>query len=551
MPTCRLILPLLPLLFAGVACAQPPDEVASDSAAVRTGSSIRIPGTDQLPPGVDPNGSYAPSRAIAVLDRVARMTADERAVVVRADGMVASHAPDGRVSVDELAQLAAPDFIFVLTPAEKAALTRVWRFMKAPRVTTTNPTTVPQRLKPFSLADARAVLKPGTPLVRPTERTKFTLDEIQAKFGESSRTVAARIENGLDDDSDPSTMSIADLDRAHASPAFTSGEHAVMVSLRRQLVALAKDEADTALAHTSKGLGAELHDLPEPIPAFENVLLSESLALRAEVGRVTHIFERRRRENQSGAPLTLTIDLEQGYTYWLRVPTENQLVTLDPVTENETGAIAESDQAVGFQPGTDTLVELWRDGEPQARARVPRADVPGSVSTDLHDTYGYALFARTQDGGEKALGRELGSANLSLGVRTSSYTFVTSPSSRSEDFTSYSVLNPEVPVLQGQYDLTLPDGRGTMRVAVYPTADISSRGLPRHAVLVSFGQPMTGVAAGSVLAAVPANLGERTTPTNLGTIASVSAFAPDRITLSEQGHNDVTLMLSDTARTAW
>src|SRR5262245_39239652 len=112
--------------------------------------------------------------------------------------MIASSPADGRVSVDELAQLAGPDFIIVLSSAEKAALETVWRFMKAAPTTTVAPIELRAGMEPFTMAGSVRFERPEpTTIVRPAERTRFEITEIGPTLGWQSQEDAHRIQYGF------------------------------------------------------------------------------------------------------------------------------------------------------------------------------------------------------------------------------------------------------------------------------------------------------------------------------------------------------------------
>jgi hypothetical protein len=133
-----------------------------------------------------------------------------------------------------------------------------------------------------------------------------------------------------------------------------------------------------------------------------------------------------------------------------------------------------------------------------------------------------------------------------------------------EDRINWSWLHPEKPLETGRYEFVLPDGRGTMRVDVYPAVvgDSWVVSVDRRPVLVSFSQDMHGVPAGKRLAAMPAAHGQRlTTPTlpgpgSSGTAvmigdARVGTFTPERVFVFEDGIQLGEFVLDKASRTGW
>lgn len=358
------------------------EAAATDAASVRNGSSIRMP-DGAIPPGVDPNGTYAPARSIAMLLAVGKLTADERAVVERADQMVGAHATkDGRVSVDELALLAAPEHIVVLSPAERAALESVWRVMKAPAVRRVESITLPSSIASLTAVPPRPTFRPPTDRVRPPPRTRFRIDE--SLVGDARET-AVRVEYGFDVDGDDATIDLADIDAALLSPAFTAGELELMKTLRRRLADAAETEADQARDATPKTMAAELELPPDgdANASVASVPVGEGLVYRVQ--RVTN-YRDERRKSVTFPLLDIGFAAEQVFSY---------AAEADGFVVVELG---DESVAAHVTPATDNTFELWAEGAPRARVFAPASPaLQGAVVTPLAQYIGFRYRAGERD----------------------------------------------------------------------------------------------------------------------------------------------------------
>jgi hypothetical protein len=548
----RFFIACLPALALSTACTQSPEEDQGSSSDLRTGGSIVIPGTSTVPPGVDPNQLYADSRSIKILDSVGQLTADERAVLVRADGMVASAPADGRVSVDELAQLAAPNFVVILTPGEKVALRTVWRVMKAPKETSVHGLDVTPKTARFTLASVNVIHGEPTVIPHPAPRTSFGLTELD-QYGQEP--LGERIEKGFDSDSNSSTISIADLDAASHSGAFTPDEISTMTWLKNTLVAFAANEAQQVSDNTPKTLRTEIHELPYPAEgASDDITLSDSAGLHAGIYRGTYIAEDRSRPTDGSGPLAVKLSIHQDWGYSVRSP-DRSVVELDPRTGSDSTFVAGPGQGLPFDPLSETLVELWQGGEAQARVRIPvGSGLPSSYDFDLRDYYGYALYARTADGSEVALWDHVYSEYQSGNSLYATYRFDTTTDSSYEPGYYLTTLHPELRIAAtpGRYLLDLPYG-SQLQVDVGPVDPFASVGdsVDRRPVLVSFPSGTEDFPAGVVAAAVPSGAGERTAVRGRTTVKIGIGGDGDKIVIEQPGDPLVTVRLEATSLKAW
>jgi len=457
------------LVFFGAGCDGRDDSVQDDSSPIRSGSSIVIPGTDTVPPGVDPNETYTRSRSISILNLVARLSTDEKAVIDRADGMIASTPADGRVSLEELAQLAAPSFMAVLSAGEKAAMSTVWRFMRAPKLRRVT-MTLPPELSPFGDGDFRAVRPTATKLVRPAERTRFSLNEPALSDG---RAAAQRIEYGFNADGDANTIDIADIDGAILSPAFTSDERSSFQGLRAKLQQVARAEADAVRDATPQTMTApELHG---PSAGSVSARIDADGAWSVDARR-EHRYEEYRSRDWSAASnpwMYPTLTSVEEYSYGASASGAGVLIGMNPQTELESG---DPRSSIPVDPAQGAMLEVWSDGEPSARLKVEaNGSLPTATSRDLSAYLDHGIV--TPKGALKAYAVEEHCTPYHLDARLV-YASREPAQAIRLDYSDWTTLHPEATAITqsgdkrgaGHYEFALGGDYGTVRVDVYPSA---------------------------------------------------------------------------------
>jgi hypothetical protein len=511
MPRLRIVFTSMLVTASSIGCMN--EAIVGDEpeiefdAQTRAGTTIFIPGTTTTPAGVDPKKTYTPSRSLRTLDVAARLTPEERAVLWRADGMIKSQPADSRVSIEELAQLGAPSFQQVLTPAERAAYAGAWRVMVAPAITAMPPIRRPAELVQFDTRNVRVTRSAGTELVRPEPRTRFSLIE------SGDHALAQRIQYGYDDDGDPLTISLDDLDAAAKNKAYTPAEVAGMKAMIERLRALADGEADRARDATPRSLLADVRGFPLPGTR-------RAVALRLPELEVHTVEELTYRESRvrRGPGTTIADDdffeyklqALQTWTYTIKPTAGYQIVHLEPYKQVDLGPTTEP----VIDPTKTWAYEIWKDGAPIKRLRLTAhrtspefvtertLDISQFRGHDLHaanDGEEWPLVGLLIDGHAPSVEATQRWTTRELRVSPSAYwrTSIEPPTTRGmedgyarliTESNERALLSPErqLRVAPGVYSFEVA-GTGTIQITVYPQgaviATVPERPAPQILVL--------------------------------------------------------------------
>lgn len=222
----------LTLSLAGTALAsttlgcasQDPDFELRESAAVerQDGSAFNSSFTDATK-------TYLSKRRLDTLTQINALSGASLALAKRVDGIIASQPANGYLSTAELLQIEQPGFINYLLAAEKAELPTLWGLLE-----TTSETPAVFKLRPTQTSDFKeAIVDPGDNLPAPAP---FLIAQLPRPEWQS---IAERLQLGSDEDGDATTVSIADLDGAIASPGpFLPEEQSWLKAIRDYLLSM-------------------------------------------------------------------------------------------------------------------------------------------------------------------------------------------------------------------------------------------------------------------------------------------------------------------------
>lgn len=176
----------------------------------------------------DATKTYLSKRAIYSLKKLNAFSNPSLALAKRVDGIIASQPANGLLSTAELLTMEQPENFKYLLAAEKAELPTLWAFLE-----TTSEVPAVLSARPTQSWDFKeAIVEPGTSLPAPLPYPIANLPEATWKV------VAGRLQLGNDEDANPATVSLADLDAAIAAPGpFTPDELGWLIAVRDYLLA--------------------------------------------------------------------------------------------------------------------------------------------------------------------------------------------------------------------------------------------------------------------------------------------------------------------------
>lgn len=341
-------------LLANASCAPAKDEPAESAESMLAESSAPRSGATIDSPSVDRAKRYWGARSLRVLREVSALTAVEESVARRADGINANTPANGSLGVDELARLESPEHSSSLFPEERAAIATLWRLLEIADVPPTNVT--PAQLTP-------------------SER----VSKLTTRIAATSPT-ARRVQLTCNDDSDPTTLSSADVACAYADRgSFTPTEI-------RELGALVR-----AIAQAS----------PAPERAVSTMAATTTTVVHAN-GGVKVVLELTTEilgEWRMTQPFVLPG--VRGAARLLVEPagdTSLALVRLDPRTGAE--RVITAGDVLGLTTGA--RVEVWSAGRRVAEIDLVRAagvqPIPFGAMVDIGGRRSFLSFDRRSDG---------------------------------------------------------------------------------------------------------------------------------------------------------
>jgi hypothetical protein len=198
------------LVLSSTACTASEGAGATDIEAETAENAVitRVSGSTTGSNYADGSKTYLSVRTIVTLARVGALNGVLHDVALRADGIIANQPADGRVSLKELVRLEEPTIFGTLFPEEKAALPKIWELME----TTSSGATALPAVGPLPAVAALDQSQPAGTLTEPTELDIASLPgDLQA--------IARRVQLSLNADGNASTIALADLTAALASPA--------------------------------------------------------------------------------------------------------------------------------------------------------------------------------------------------------------------------------------------------------------------------------------------------------------------------------------------
>ncbi|MBK8009927.1 MAG: hypothetical protein IPK13_01150 [Deltaproteobacteria bacterium] len=285
---------------------------------------------------VDPGRSYARSRDINLL-AAAGVPAEEIDLLRRAD--TTSRTPNGSVEVSELVRMESPRYLETLFPEERALQPSLWTRMEWSQVPAAGPEVT--KVLPLSKLVKDVTLEP--------ESIDFGIQLRIAELPEALQRVARRVQLVLNDDANPTTISLEDLKLAERRPVrFSTGDLSAFREIRDVIGAAARAE----------GHSTEMEARVQvPRVGVETIALPHAGRVNLALESVTTLNEERV-EGQDPA-----IQLDRKWSIVSEVPPGHKAVLVN--VRNGSGlAFDEGTQrtpVTGF--GALYRVELWHGGD--------------------------------------------------------------------------------------------------------------------------------------------------------------------------------------------
>lgn len=439
----RLALGVLPFFALQVVACSEPEEIVADTASA---TIHRIPGTSIASPNVDPSATYLSVRRIDTLEAVGAIPGELGALARRVDGIIASQPADGRVSVSELLQIEKPGFIETLFPEERAQLPALWKLLE----TTDDPAT-PVTLPALVTVDAVDV---STPAGSPIEPASLDIASLPARL----QRTAQRLELTQDSDSDPTTITKADIAAAIASPGpYTPAE----IEDMKTILELFLERAGTSLAARVR--------VPEPVSTTAT-LATWGGATLGFVQRLEYSEQRghTRFEGSPDGSLSVWIEARLVREAPVTLAGDQKLVVLDETRETE--SVVTNNGTLKTEGGVSTI-EVWSGG---VRTGIFRAELPAIATVDEKtDLSRYADYAFVTPSGATLI-RNVASATVQRSFSSTTwwaqFTYDTAtrpPSGRVDAEALEKLATPKPPVAPGRYEVDVPTV-GTMQIDLYP-----------------------------------------------------------------------------------
>ena len=238
----RLVRPALILvapLLVTTACDGPAEKtpawtLPAPSGKADGGHSFLLDGSE-IPSGyVEDDRRYLRARKLATL-RSAGLEGPARAVLERADGIIDANDHDGVVDLAELVNLEGVPHFALMSESEREALPEIWSLYEVPTDSIDLP--VPEIAAP---AFEDRTLRPENRPLHPMPLSAFD---------SGLRETLRRVTSAFDDDDDPETVSLDDIDTALMYPgAFTQLELNDILLARHSLLVASDVDADARLA---------------------------------------------------------------------------------------------------------------------------------------------------------------------------------------------------------------------------------------------------------------------------------------------------------------
>jgi hypothetical protein len=439
----RLAFGVLPLLALKVVACSEPEEIVADTASA---TIHRVPGTSIASPNVDASATYLSVRRIDTLQAVGAIPGQLGALARRVDGIIASQPADGRVSVSELLQIEKPGFIETLFPEERAQLPALWKLLE----TTDDPAT-PVTLPALVTMD---VVDVSTPAGSPIEPESLDIASLPARL----QRTAQRLELTQDSDSDPTTITKADIAAAIASPGpYTPAE----IKDLETILEIFLERAGTSLAARVQ--------VPEPVSTTAT-LATWGGATLGFAQRIEYSEQRRHTRFGSSTDGALDVRIEARLVREARITLagDQKLVVLDETRETE--SVVTGGTTLKTEGGVSTI-EVWSGG---VRTGIFRAELPAIATVDEKtDLSRYADYAFVTPSGATLI-RNVASATVQRSSSSTTwsaqftYDTATRPPSGGVDTQALGMIaTPKAPVTPGRYEVDVPT-IGKMQIDLYP-----------------------------------------------------------------------------------
>ncbi len=409
MATPRSVLLLPALLLLGAACAPGGDELGSSDGeedAVEQGDEDLVGtrrGSELGSAFAKATSSYYPSRTIATLEKVSALDAETRAALLRADGIIAAQPSDGKVSLEELVRLEAPEFDRVLLPGERAGRARAWRLMEAPK-----------NKQPAYLPAAGA-FAPVVNVVRAPGKIDRRESIPLAKV--SADVALVRLQQAYDVDGKKTTIAMVDCDEALAAPGpFTPAEIEIIRTARDTI-------ARQLLAPGTARLEVEA-------PKKESKVLGTVAGIKLRQVRTTSYGEERGAPSGGGMQVSRFAARRDSVVRFEGIPADATLVsvrvtalpfgptgpfTIDEVATPTPAVDPETNLPIAGAydwSGAEGVVEIWRGGRRRSAVSLAK----------LHEL-GYVALERYTDFDLVAAGKVLAKNAVSADARASTVRF--------------------------------------------------------------------------------------------------------------------------------
>ncbi len=357
---------LLPLLASQAACAietsgviVPEDE--GDLSLGKADTDVRP--DDEIDSRRTRSGvEYFERRSISNLAIVGAFDSVElsESVARRVDGILAARPSDGWVDLEELERIEMPDFEGSLFPEERAALDHVWTLIEAPADTVTVSTS-----GFTTLEDVEEVLPNAA-----------TLPDRFVNFEGGGWDVRSlqRLELQFDDDMDPTTVSLTDLEAGINDELgrYTAGEVEDFERARDHISRLRQEVLPGPASLIVPGLG-ERSEALDPAGALALSLIRRS-----------YLVERQQYSSRT-ADTTYTMRLNHEADVLLDGDRDVEVLVILPRGEN----VRRGGDSLQVTSADRLAIEAWRSGELIGSAWLELPEIPRPVTLD--DYFGYRL----------------------------------------------------------------------------------------------------------------------------------------------------------------
>ncbi len=359
---------LVLLVLSAVACSREEDD--GITAVSESDVISRVPGASIASPNAKPGATYLSARSVDLLAEVGALPDDVAALAYRVDGIIANQPADGRYSVAELLQIEKPGFIETLFPAEKAALPTLWSMLETTNDAPAN--VVVATSAPFKATDLSVL--PGT-LAKPASL-------VIASLPSALRDSCTRLQLTRDSDTDPTTVTEADLDGAIATPGpYTPADIKAFEATKVLFI----EKATSTLAARV--------DVPAPfrttktVATFGAVKLVATESLEYGERRSATFFSA---HGTGSGSISVQLEARTEGSVAFETPGNQKVVILEEATEHEQIANA---GPLTLSGGTATI-EVWSNGTRLGsfRATLPAAE-PKSDRVDLSQFADHAFVA--------------------------------------------------------------------------------------------------------------------------------------------------------------